>query len=161
MSVPTIAAIDPSLTSTGISVCFTVFGTPAQMGSKRAFVVKGRAILTDDNSKKRKQWAGAVADVAGEAMSQQDLISGPVKLSVQFHFARPKSHFGTGRNAQNLKGSAPSHHAQSPDLDKLIRCLGDALTGIVFRDDRQICEISATRHWTTQQERAEVQIESL
>lgn len=143
------------------SVGFTVFGTPAQMGSKRAFVIKGRAILTDDNSKKRKQWAGAVADIASGTMGGQDLISGPVRLSVQFHFARPKSHFGTGRNADQLKISAPEHHSQSPDLDKLVRCLGDALTGIVFRDDRQICEIHATRHWTTSQERAEIEVEAL
>jgi Holliday junction resolvase RusA-like endonuclease len=137
---------------------FVVYGKPAQMGSKKAFVRGGRAIITDDNSEKRKQWANAVSSVAAEVMRGRDLISSPVQLRALFYFRRPNSHYGSGRNATTLKASAPELHSQTPDLDKLIRCLGDALTGIVFRDDALIWSMVISRHWTEKQERAEVEV---
>lgn len=143
---------------------FTVFGKPAQMGSKTAFVVKAkatgkhRAVLTDSNSEKRKQWANAVSTAAAQEMRGLPLMRGPVSLRVEFCFARPQSHFGTGRNAAALKDSAPERHAQSPDLDKLVRCLCDALTGIVFVDDRQIDTLTATRRWTSGPECATIDV---
>jgi len=140
---------------------FTVYGKPAQMGSKKAFVRGGRAIITDDNSDKRKQWANAVSSKAAEVMAGATVISSPVSLQVIFFFGRPKSHFGSGRNASQLKASAPERHAQTPDLDKLVRCLGDALTGIVYRDDSQIVALSAERRWTEGQERCEMVIKVL
>ena len=137
---------------------FIVYGKPAQMGSKKAFVRGGRAIITDDNSEKRRQWANAVSSVAAEVMRGRDLISSPVRLRALFYFRRPNSHYGSGRNATTLKSSAPELHSQTPDLDKLIRCLGDALTGIVFRDDALIWSMVISRHWTEKQERAEVEV---
>jgi crossover junction endodeoxyribonuclease RusA len=137
---------------------FVVYGKPAQMGSKKAFVRGGRAIITDDNSEKRKQWANAVSTAAAESMRGRDLISSPVILRAAFYFRRPNSHYGSGRNATTLKASAPELHSQTPDLDKLIRCLGDALTGIVFRDDALIWSMAISRHWTERQERAEVEV---
>lgn len=132
------------------------------MGSKKAFISKsGKPIVTDDNSKAKKQWANAVATAAAEAMNGDRLLTQPVKLTVAFFFSRPKGHFGTGRNAGRLKNSAPDFHAQTPDLDKLYRCLGDALTGIVIQDDKQICRADCFRDWTLTQERAEVEIEIL
>jgi crossover junction endodeoxyribonuclease RusA len=141
-------------------ITFTVYGRPQQMGSKRAFLPKGhtRPIITDDNSKNRKQWANAVATSAGESMNGTPLILEPVVLRVRFYFARPKSHYGSGKNATRLKPSAPDRHSQSPDLDKLIRNVGDAITGVVIRDDKQIWRIESERHWTEVQERAEVEV---
>ena len=40
---------------------------------------------------------------------------------MNFRFVRPKSHYGTGRNAKKLKPSAPPHHTQKPDATKLLR----------------------------------------
>lgn len=141
-----------------MSIEFTVYGKPAQMGSKKAFVRGNRAIITDDNSKQRKQWANAVATAAAEAMDGRPLMDGPVSLWVMFYFARPKSHYGSGKNAGVLKDSAPDCHSQSPDLDKLIRCLNDALSGIVFRDDRQVWKLSSRRMWCDDQERAVIRV---
>lgn len=147
------------MTITVPRIQMTVYGTPAPMGSKRAFVRGGRAILTDDNSEKRRNWANAVSARAAEVMHGLPVITRPVALRIKFYFQRPKSHFGTGKNAESLKGSAPVKHFQSPDLDKLVRCVGDALTGIVYRDDALIHTVWASRFWTTEQERAEMEIQ--
>lgn len=140
------------------SLHFTVFGKPAQMGSKKAFVRGGRAIITDDNSDKRKQWANAVSSQAAEAMGGMQLVHGAVDLDVAFWFARPKSHFGTGKNSSRLKESAPDRHIQTPDLDKLLRCLCDALTGVVYRDDSQVFRVTCQRCWTCGQEKCDVSL---
>lgn len=140
------------------TIKFTVFGKPAQMGSKKAFVRGGRAIITDDNSEKRKNWANAVSTVAANAMGSTPMATGAVKVKANFYFKRPNSHFGSGKNAEKLKDAAPELHTQTPDLDKLIRCLGDAMTGIVYRDDALICSMVLDRHWTRSQERCEVEV---
>jgi Holliday junction resolvase RusA-like endonuclease len=39
------------------------------------------------------------------------------------------------------------HAIKKPDLDKLLRAIGDGLTGVVWRDDSQVISISATKHY--------------
>ena len=141
-----------------LEISFVVYGKPAQMGSKRAFVRNGRAIMVNDNSDRLRQWYNACASRAAEEMNGDDLIKSPVQIEVDFHFRRPKSHFGTGRNAGVLKDSAPDQHSQKPDIDKLVRCLLDSLSGVIWQDDSQVFSLTARRHWTSSQERAELTI---
>lgn len=144
-----------------MSIQFVVYGKPAQMGSKKAFIPKGwkRAIITDDNSDKRKQWAGAVSQAAAEAMQGRELFTGGLMLTAKFFLRRPKAHFGSGKNASVMRADAPPWHIQAPDLDKLVRCLKDALSGVVYRDDSQVCSLGETeKNWTTAQERCEITV---
>jgi Holliday junction resolvase RusA-like endonuclease len=133
---------------------FFVPGTPIPKGSAKAFVVKGknggkpRAIVTQDNGDKQKPWASAISYTAMQEMSFQKPVAGPVYLTLHFTMPRVKSHFGTGKNATVLKNDAPYWHTSKPDLDKLIRCVKDALTGIVWNDDSQVCFIvSASKRY--------------
>jgi Holliday junction resolvase RusA-like endonuclease len=48
------------------------------------------------------------------------------------------SHYGSGKNAEKLKPTAPKFHTVKPDATKLLRSTEDALTGILWRDDAQI-----------------------
>ena len=153
-------------------VSFIVFGRPQQRGSKRAVLIPKRGggwlerngrpvVAARDMNERSKDWMALVA-AAGRDAYQGDLLTGPIRLSVVFYFRRPRSHYGKGRNAEKLKESAPQRHAQSPDLAKLMRALEDALTGQVWRDDRQVCWYGdVRREWTREQERAEVVIEEL
>lgn len=121
---------------------FTIHGKAATAGSKRVFPIKRKngsvGVSVAPDNPRAKQWMGAVADRAGEAMGNRPLITGPVKLTCRFTLTRPKGHYGTGRNADKLKDSAPRYHIQKPDLTKLIRAVEDSLTGIVWRDDTQV-----------------------
>jgi len=118
---------------------FWVAGKPQTGGSKKAFVNKktGRAIVTEDN-KKSKPWRADVQAAAYRAVQLESLLEGPLVLKVTFYFNRPKSHYGSGKNAAVLKPSAPQYHITRPDTTKLIRPLEDALTGVLWRDDSQI-----------------------
>ena len=154
------------------TIRFTVYGRPQQVGSKipqpvygrnkQPVMSKGRVVcnIRDDN-KKAPLWMAQVTEAA-RRVYQGDLISSPCLLSVDFFFARPKSHYGTGRNAGKRKPSAPRYHAQTPDLAKLMRAIEDGITGIIWHDDKQVIGYGdPRRHWTTRQERAEVRIEFL
>lgn len=141
------------------SISFTAHGTPQQVGSKRAFVVGTRAVISDTNGKKSKEWATLVREAARQELPEGwTPDAGPILFSAHYYFPRPKSHYGTGRNAGKLKGSAPHYCFQGVDCDKLDRCIRDSLSGVVYRDDRQICCGRGDKHWTTGEPRAEVTI---
>lgn len=64
----------------------------------------------------------------------------PLKMVATFYFGRPKSHYKTGKNSHVLKDTAPSYHTSRPDFDNLSKFVMDAMSGVFFKDDDQICE---------------------
>ena len=85
-----------------------------------------------------------------EVWGIRDPYLGPVALDVVFFMPRPMFHFGTGRNAGQVKSSASPHPVTlgRNDTDKLIRLVGDALAiAGVIKDDAQIVHIVATKTW--------------
>lgn len=125
---------------------FFVPGKPAAQGSKR-MLKRGTKIVMVEMSRDLAPWRQAIAEYAkAEANGQK--FEGPLKLQLVFWFQRPASHFGTGRNAGNLKESAPKWRASVPDLDKLIRAVGDGLAASgVIPDDRFIATVYAEKRY--------------
>ena len=128
-----------------MSVAFKVYGKASPAGSKTVGFTKGGQHFVRDSAKGSKDWKRAVAQVAGAEMVGKQLLDGPLLLEVTFWLPRPKSHFGTGRNAEKLKPSAPRFPTVKPDATKLLRAVEDALTGIVWRDDAQVCVQTVTK----------------
>lgn len=62
-------------------------------------------------------------------------LTSPIEVRVLAELQRPKSHFGTGRNAGRLKDNAPQWATTYPDGDKVARLVGDALTIAGVIDD--------------------------
>lgn len=125
-----------------------VHGTAAPAGSKRAFPFKKKkgqlGVRVTDANPNSAAWKQEVAHAAKQAYSG-DLLAGPLWLTVAFTLPRPKYHYGTGKNAGKLKPSAPRFHDKKPDATKLLRGIEDALTGIVWRDDAQVCAQVVTK----------------
>ena len=123
----------------------TIPGTPQQQGSKRNV---GKFSI--EANKNLAPWrADAIANLQ-QAMSEQGVeqFVGPVRVSATFTYGRPAGHYGTGRNARVVKDSAPLWKASAPDLDKLARALGDALTQAgVVRDDALIVSWAIDKVW--------------
>lgn len=118
----------------------TIAGVPAPQGSK----TRTKWGVREDNPA-TKPWRSAVAWEATAAMQNVELMTGPLALDALFYFPRPKSHYRTGKRAAELKETAPAHCATKPDTDKLLRAIGDALTGIVCRDDSQFVLVTARK----------------
>lgn len=106
-------------------------GKPAPQGSKRA-VGRGRMI---ESSKFVGPWRDRVAYLAMQQHPVPIERTVPVELRLDFVMPRPSS---------APKRSTPPA-IRMPDLDKLIRAVGDALTGIAWADDAQVVGIRATK----------------
>ena len=140
------------------TIKFFVPGKPATAGSKRGFVNKktGKILMVDD-CKRNPDWKNTCRAFAYQAY-QRAPTRAAVTLSVDFWLPRPKSHYGTGKNATQLKSTAPRYHTTIPDATKLLRCLEDALTGILWRDDAQIVSQTVTKRYADDGERIGAQI---
>lgn len=140
------------------SIEFMVHGIPATAGSKSGFVNKktGKVIMAPAN-KRQKPWMAAVTAAAVEAYSGP-VINHPIELHILFYLPRPKNHYGTGRNEGILKDNAPTLHTKKPDSTKLLRAVEDALTGIIWRDDSQVCLIRVGKIYANAQPGAKVTV---
>jgi Holliday junction resolvase RusA-like endonuclease len=116
-------------------ICFFVQGFPKPAGSKRGFLNKysGRVAIVDA-CKESRDWKTDVKAAARGAYSGP-LLDLPLRVRFTFHLLRPKNHFGSGKNSQLIKGSAPQWPVVKPDTLKLARGVEDALTGVIWRDD--------------------------
>lgn len=123
------------------AIQFTVYGLPVPQGSKK---VIGKNVIEMADARLRS-WRQDVAAQARAAMEGASPFIEPVDVRLMFWLPRPQNHFGTGRNAERLKPSAPIAPAVRPDLDKLTRAVLDALTGIVFRDDKQVVGMTLSK----------------
>jgi len=156
------------LTGLGRAEMIIVRGQPITQGSKRAFAIRrkgtngqpvytGKVAMIDDanadHRERNRTWRSLVQEAAQAALEDRPPIEGAVALRATFTLPRPKSHFGTGRNALVLKPSAPPYPAGKPDEEKLGRAVKDALKDAgVYRDDAQItdshvCKRYAAAHW--------------
>jgi Holliday junction resolvase RusA-like endonuclease len=117
---------------------FFVPGIPVPKGSAKAFVVKGRAIVTQTNRDRQKPWASDISYTAQKEMNGDLPTTEAVSISMTFVMPRPKSHL---RANGDVKGSAPKYPISKPDADKLVRLVLDALTDVVWKDDSQVTEL--------------------
>ena len=111
---------------------FQVFGDPTPQGSKRVF--NGRVV--EAAGQRLKAWRKAIAE-ACEVNKKEELILGPVRLEVDFYLRRPK----TVKQSQRALPIVP------PDLDKLIRAVGDGIgqSEVIWKDDSQIVEMIGSK----------------
>jgi crossover junction endodeoxyribonuclease RusA len=113
-----------------------VRGLPIPQGSKRlgTHPITKRAMLIDVNGPALRRWRNAVRTAArNTAGPHWKPLSGPVALTAHFWMPRPAVRAGV-------------HYAdRKPDLDKLLRAILDALTGVAYDDDSQVVTITAAK----------------
>ncbi len=110
------------------AVSFEVLGLPVQQGSHRA-VGRGKHSVIIETAKGHAAWRTDVANEARDTMRRAGLrspLDGPLILTVTFRFPCPTSRTKAHREAAGTDRGAPK--TAQPDLDKLVRCIGDALT---------------------------------
>lgn len=136
-----------------LAVEFRVNGLPAPQGSKSFKGYRGGRPIMVESSQKVGPWRTDVR-LAAERAYTGDIISVPVHLNVDFFFARPKSHYRTGKYSDFLRADAPQWATSKVvhgDLDKLLRSTFDALSymtgGSVLRDDSQVASVHATKRY--------------
>lgn len=88
------------------------------------------------------------------------MTDGPVFLSMEFVFDRPKSHYGSGRNSMLIKNNAPVFHTKKPDTDNLDKFVMDCLNGLIWVDDSQVYKKNSMKRYVGSfDEKAHINIE--
>lgn len=111
-----------------VTIAFSVEGKPIQQGSMRAFNNR----IVHNKTKDLMAWRAQVGQAAYVAGCTP--ILGAISISMRFRYLRPKSVIRT-------QPTVP------PDLDKQIRSILDALTGIAYKDDSQVIQITASKEY--------------
>jgi Holliday junction resolvase RusA-like endonuclease len=130
-------------------ISFEVGGIPVTQGSVRAILPRGSAqpiVVQGSSAKARKSLDGWRSDIASQARAWTEghpgfvPLVGPVQLKLSFHLVRPTSHPKTRRTWPVGKNSG--------DLDKLVRAVFDALTGVLFIDDGQVVGLVTSKDYS-------------
>jgi Holliday junction resolvase RusA-like endonuclease len=113
---------------------FSVEGDPATKGSWRPIKGRdGKTFLKPDNDREAA-WAERAAWAAKQAMRGRAPMSGPVRVELFFRVERaPTSKF---------------EYPPQGDYDKFTRSLADAMSRIVYDDDRQVVQGLTEKIWT-------------
>jgi crossover junction endodeoxyribonuclease RusA len=119
---------------------FRVPGIPIPQGSMRSVPNrsgKGPASFLVSDNPKLRQWRTAIRKVAHYELGGGDFpIDGPV--SVVLRFELPRKRAARNRSLPHMRGA---------DLDKLVRAVLDALTGIAFTDDSRVCDLLTCKRY--------------
>lgn len=123
-----------------MKVTVIVAGVPVTQGSMKAFNVAGRPRVTHSNGSKLDAWRRSIIDATHRQLGEEiQLMTGPVRLSAAFRLPRPAS-------LPKKKRTWPIG-ARSGDADKFLRCLGDAITGVLIDDDSRIVDARVTKDY--------------
>lgn len=95
---------------------------------------------------KTERYEQHVAMVAKAQMVGAEMLDGPIHARIRFVFKRKKS-------VKRI------HHIIRPDLDNLIKAILDGLNGIAFKDDAQVCSLSATKVYGVDDEDGRITVE--
>lgn len=83
-----------------------------------------------------------IAQIGAAAMQGRQPLEGPLEVHVAAFWLYPKS------MSKKVRGTYGSHfHTSRPDSDNLGKLIGDALNGIVWRDDSQIVTLQVTKRY--------------
>jgi Holliday junction resolvase RusA-like endonuclease len=119
-------------------VAFSVLGLP---------VAKGRARVTRNGTytpKKTRVFEADVAATARDAMGPLKPCVGSVFLSLVVFLPVPK---GWPKHRRNAALAGLVHPVVRPDLDNYEKAVTDALNGIVYDDDSQVCDVVKSKRY--------------
>jgi Holliday junction resolvase RusA-like endonuclease len=116
---------------------FNVLGDPKPQPRPRAFSRGGQARVYDPGT--AEGWKGAIA-LAARSHLPVEPLQGPVRVSIELRFRRPRAHYVAGKPERGLRPRAPALHTGKPDRDNCEKALLDCLTQLgMWHDDGQVC----------------------
>lgn len=138
---------------TATEYVITIPGRPATKGSMKCIGRRGKVAHVLVESTDNSGWRGTVAGwLTRSGPSSRPIPGQPLGVEVTFTLPRPAHHYGTGRNARQVKpryvDAYPVGH-NTGDVDKLLRLVLDAAQDAgVVPDDAAVCEVTTRKAYT-------------
>jgi Holliday junction resolvase RusA-like endonuclease len=127
------------------SIDFTVYAVPVAQPRQRHRIIqaKGRIFSTNYTPAKDpvNEYKYQVRETAKKHMQGEPLWEGALGMVVEVYLPRPKIMDGKKWPPGRV------YHSGKKDIDNLFKSVADALTGIVYRDDGQICNMMVKKFY--------------
>ena len=131
---------------------FVVIGDPRGQPRPRAFARKVGNKFTARvfDAGTAENWKSEIALCAREAGLDGIMMTGWITFQMSCFFARPKSHYRSGKNSPLLKLACEEiRKISKPDVDNLLKAATDCLTTLgAWKDDAQIVHAVVSKEWT-------------
>ena len=118
-------------------ICFEVPGDP--QGKARPRILRNGRAYTP---KKTAEYEKAIRTAYQKAGGQ--LTEHPVRVMIFASFGIPKSTTKAKRARMLIGELLPT---KKPDLDNIAKAVCDALNGIAYKDDAQVCSLVVEKHY--------------
>lgn len=127
----------------------TIKGHARPKGSWNAIPVRGKIRFVPVSTPAAKWFKYLESEVKRKWPLKKPWV-GPVRVECVFKLSRPKSNTNEFPITQNMG-----------DVDKLLRAVFDAMSGVVFNDDSQVVETSAKKIWATNDPEVYIKVKRL
>ena len=136
-------------------IFFSVPGDPKTQQRHRSFRMGTKMSTYDPSAKEKKDFL-----VLAFNEKPEKPMEGPISMTIKLYYSRPKNHYGSGKNASNLKPTSPHFHTSRPDADNAFKFVSDSLNSVFYKDDSQICMLQVIKLYS-ETPRTEILIENL
>lgn len=133
----------------GREIRFVIPGRVGGKGRPRATIRGGHAAVY--TPAKTVSMELMVRGFGAAAMAGNRLFEGPLHLSVVIGLQKPSS----WSKRKRAETTVPTG---KPDLDNVVKLIGDSLNGIIWQDDSQIASLHISRRFVEAGEQVEVHV---
>jgi len=143
------------------TVCFIVWGSPVAQPRAKFRNIPGKnypVVVSNPKKAPITQWKADIKSAYQNLPLFGDPpLSGPLKVAIDIFLPRPK------RLMRRRDPDGPVLHIAKPDRDNVEKAILDALKGVAFVDDCQVCagEVRKFYHEKDGRPRAEIEIKEI
>ena len=136
------------------NINLTIYGNPVPKGRSKFAVIKGHAIAYTPK-KTRVDEENLRAQML--PYRPESPLQGALSLMLLIYRSIPKSF---SKKRQKLAEAGHISPITRPDIDNYLKQCVDAMSGIFFRDDSQICQVTLAK-WYSDRPRIQVSISQI
>lgn len=125
------------------AIAFVIPGTPVGKGRPK-FARRGNFVTTY-TPEKTASYENLVKLAAAEAMRGHAIIEGAVAVTIALYVTPPAS-WSKKKQRDALDGAI--FPTSRPDVDNVVKGIFDACNAIVWRDDKQACDVTVQKRYS-------------
>jgi len=121
---------------------FTIPGVPVAKG--RAKFARRGAFITAYTPEKTVNYENLVKMMAAQAMGDTKPLECAVSACIALRIIPPSS-WSLKKRQRAIDGEM--YPTSKPDIDNVVKAIFDAMNGIVFLDDKQVCNLNVEKRY--------------